>query len=195
MTDSYLIVGLGNFGREYEQTRHNIGFMAVNHLAHAWGISFHSVEHRAIVGKGSWNDCKLILAKPQTYMNASGEAVGALMRYYKLPPTQLLILYDDLDLPFGALRLRSEGGAGGHNGIKSVIQHVGRAFGRLRLGIGRPAGQLPPAAFVLQPFTAQEQLEVSLMLEASRRATATYLLSGLETAMSQHNYTPTDKQL
>jgi PTH1 family peptidyl-tRNA hydrolase len=129
-----LLVGLGNPGAEYAHTRHNIGFMALDHLANLWGVSWK--DERKF--QGSYGRGKLHLLKPTTYMNNSGQAVRKLMDWYKLTPPQVLVIYDDMDLPLGKLRLRSEGSAGGHNGMKSLIAHLGTShFPRLRLGIGR----------------------------------------------------------
>lgn len=182
-----LIVGLGNPGREHRGNRHNIGFMAVDRLAEAHQLPLGSVRHRAIVGTGHINERSVILAKPQTYMNRSGEAVSTLTRYYDIALEDLLVVYDELDLPFGVLRLRSKGGAGGHNGMRSIIQHLGQEFPRLRLGIGRPLGQMPPAAYVLQNFGAQDKPLLNELLDEAVRAIETFLLEGVELAMTRHN--------
>ena len=185
--DRYLIVGLGNPGREHQHHRHNLGFMVVDKLADAYGIPLNRVQNKALVGHGRITGRSVILAKPQTYMNRSGEAVGALVRYYKEPLSHLFVVYDELDLPLGTLRLREKGGAGGHNGMKSIIQHVGEAFPRLRLGVGRPPGQMPPAAYLLQDFGRDELPVVADMIEEAVRAIETYLNDGIDLAMSRHN--------
>lgn len=186
-TEKYLLVGLGNPGREHRANRHNIGFMALDRLAEAHGISLSRVQNRAIVGSGRIADRSVILAKPQTYMNASGEAVSALAKFYKIPPANVLVMYDELDIPFGTLRLREKGGAGGHNGMKSIIQHLGPEFPRLRLGIGRPPGRMPPAAYVLQDFGKADLPIVAEMLDEALRAVETYLRDGIALAMTRHN--------
>jgi PTH1 family peptidyl-tRNA hydrolase len=117
-----LIVGLGNPGREYASNRHNVGFMTAERWAAAHEIAFTKIQHHAIIAMGRSAERRIIVAKPQTYMNDSGRAVGALLRFYKIPAEQLLVIFDDLDLPFGVIRLRAEGGAGGHNGMRSIIQ-------------------------------------------------------------------------
>jgi PTH1 family peptidyl-tRNA hydrolase len=182
-----LIVGLGNPGREYRYNRHNIGFMAVERLAAAYTIHMSRVQNRAIVGSGTVADRPVILARPQTYMNRSGDAVGSLANYYKLEPADILVIYDELDLPFGTLRLRKSGGPGGHNGMRSIIQHLGQGFPRLRLGIGRPPGRMPPAAYVLQDFNPADRPIVDDMLDEAVRAVETFLRQGIDLAMTRHN--------
>lgn len=187
MTDRYLIVGLGNPGRKYRGNRHNIGFMAVDRLAQAHGIQGGKVQNKAIVADGRIAGKKVILAKPQTYMNASGDAVGPLASYYQIPHENILVIYDELDLPFGAIRLREKGGAGGHNGMKSIINHLGQDFPRMRLGIGRPPGQMPPHAYVLQDFRPEELPLLNDILDEAVRAVETWLQDGIQLAMSRHN--------
>ena len=133
MSDKYLIVGLGNPGRKYRGNRHNIGFMAVDLLANEYGISSKTTQNKAIVGNGRIQGKAVILAKPQTFMNSSGDSVGPLAKYFKIPNENILVIYDELDLPFGTIRLREKGGAGGHNGMKSIINHLGQDFARMRL--------------------------------------------------------------
>jgi PTH1 family peptidyl-tRNA hydrolase len=182
-----LLVGLGNPGRQYAGNRHNIGFMALNHLAERCGLSLSRVQFRSLVGNGRIMDQPVILAKPQTYMNRSGEAVGSLARFYKIIPANILVTYDELDLPFGSLRLRKKGGAGGHNGMRSIIQHIGNEFPRLRLGIGRPPGQMDPAAFVLQDFRGHELVVVERILEEAADAIESFIHDGIDLAMTWHN--------
>ena len=182
-----LIVGLGNPGREYRQNRHNIGFMCIDELAKTHGIQIGKARSRALMGEGQIAQTPVILVKPQTYMNNSGPAVQQLVRYFKIPLTHLLVVYDELDLPLGTLRLRQKGSAGGHNGMRSIIQHVGDDFPRLRLGIGRPPGQMPAAAYVLQNFNVSEQLTVDILLKEAASAVETFLSHGIQLAMSRHN--------
>jgi PTH1 family peptidyl-tRNA hydrolase len=142
-----LLVGLGNPGREYANTRHNIGFLCLDELARRHGAAFDKVHLRALIATVSLGAERVVLARPQTFMNLSGEAVGALLSWYKLPASDLIVVTDDMDLPFGRLRLRLKGSAGGHNGLKSIIESLGTLeFPRLRVGIGRPPGRQPPAA-------------------------------------------------
>ena len=185
--ERYLIVGLGNPGRAYAFNRHNVGFMAVDKLALRAGIDLRRVQNKAIVGSGRLADRPVILAKPQTFMNLSGEAVGALANYYRVPPAALLVIYDELDIPFGVIRLREKGGAGGHNGMRSIIQHMGNDFPRLRLGVGRPPGRMDAAAFVLQDFGRDELPLVSEMLTTAGDAVESFVRQGIDLTMSRFN--------
>ena len=185
--ERFLIVGLGNPGRKYRGNRHNIGFMALDALAAAYKIESSKVQNKAIVGNGRIQNQNVILAKPQTYMNSSGDAVGPLARYYKVPPENVLVIYDELDLPFGTIRLREKGGTGGHNGMKSIINHLGQDFPRVRLGIGRPPGQMPVPAYVLQDFGKDDLPLLDDVLAEAIRAIETYLREGIQLAMSRHN--------
>lgn len=158
MESFILIAGLGNPGPRYAQNRHNIGFQTLEELAKQHRLEFSRNEHHAATAHGTIGDYRVILAKPQTWMNDSGNAVGPLMHYYKIPVENLLVIYDDLDIPLGTLRFRPSGSSGGHRGIQSIIQHLStQTFGRLRLGIGRPPGRMDAAAYVLQDFSADEE--------------------------------------
>jgi len=185
--ERFLIVGLGNPGRAYAFNRHNVGFMAVDKLALRAGIDLRRVQSKAIVGSGRLAGRPVILAKPQTFMNLSGEAVGALANFCRVPPAAILVIYDELDIPFGVIRLREKGGAGGHNGMRSLIQHLGNDFPRLRLGIGRPPGRMDPAAFVLQDFGRDELPLVSEMLTRAGEAVESFVLNGIDLTMSRYN--------
>lgn len=188
-TEDYLIVGLGNPGREYRHNRHNIGFRSLDHLAKSWQISTNHVRSKALIGRGIWKDCHVILAKPQTFMNLSGQAVTLLLRYYHVPFERLLVIYDDLDFPLGTLRLRANGGSAGHKGVNSIIQQLGtNEFPRLRLGIGRPSGRMTIEKYVLEDFSPQEEELLPILLEHSRQAVETFLLEGIHTAMSKYNH-------
>jgi PTH1 family peptidyl-tRNA hydrolase len=190
-----LIVGLGNPGREYADNRHNVGFMTADRWVAAHALSFNKIQHHAIIAVGRTGERRIIVAKPQTYMNESGRAVGALLRFYKIPVEQLLVIFDDLDLPFGVIRLRPDGGAGGHNGMRSIIQQLGtHQFARLRIGIGRPPGRMDPAAFVLQDFNREEAAELDALLDRAGQAIDAFLTSGITAAMNQFNTnTPRDR--
>lgn len=185
--EKFLIVGLGNPGRKYRRNRHNIGFMAVDLVAEAGQIPLSGKEKQAKVGHGRIAGRRVILAQPQVFMNRSGDAVGPLADYYEVPTQNVLVIYDELDLPFGAIRLRAEGGSGGHNGMKSIINHLGNGFPRMRLGIGRPPGRMDPAAYVLQDFAEAERPLLQDVLEEAVRAVHTFLGDGIEMAMSRHN--------
>jgi PTH1 family peptidyl-tRNA hydrolase len=186
-----LIVGLGNPGREYASNRHNVGFMTADRWAAAHTFTFNKLQHHAIIAQGRRGEQRVIVAKPQTFMNASGRAAGALLRFYKIPVEQLLVIFDDLDLPFGAIRLRADGGAGGHNGMRSIIQQLGgNQFARLRIGIGRPPGRMDPAAFVLQDFNRDEAAELDALLDRAGQAIDMFLAAGITAAMNQFNTNP-----
>lgn len=186
-----LIVGLGNPGREYASHRHNVGFMIADRWVAAHALAFNKIQHHAIVAPGRSGQRRVIVAKPQTFMNDSGRAVGALLRFYKIPVENLLVIFDDLDLPFGAIRLRADGGAGGHNGMRSIIQQLGgNHFARLRIGIGRPPGRMDPAAFVLQDFGRDETAELDALLDRAGQAIDIFLAAGITAAMNQFNPTP-----
>ncbi|XP_076913702.1 peptidyl-tRNA hydrolase, mitochondrial-like isoform X1 [Bidens hawaiensis] len=162
----WLFVGLGNPGDKFKGTRHNVGFNMIDAFAESQGIAMDTVFCKAIFGKGMVDGVPVLLAKPQTYMNLSGESSGPLAAYYKLPLNRVVVFHDDMDLPCGVLRIQPRGGHGSHNGMKSVIHHFrgNREFVRLRIGIGKPPGQMDPKAFLLQKFnaTAQERINVGL---------------------------------
>ena len=184
----YLVVGLGNPGREHRETRHNIGFMVIDTLCKSLGVSLNRMQSKALVAAAQVGGHKVILAKPQTFMNLSGQAVSALMRFYKVPPDQLIVAHDDLDLPLGTLRLRPGGGSAGQRGIASIIQQLGtQDFPRLRLGIGRPPGSMNPASYVLQRFSNADHELLDLVLDRGASAVQIFVREGLDTAMNQYN--------
>lgn len=188
---TFLIVGLGNPGRAYRQTRHNIGFMLIDHLAKRLDLTFGRMQHKALVTTGHYQGQKIILAKPQTFMNNSGQAVGALMRFYKLSPGNLLIACDDVDLPFETLRLRPSGGSAGQKGMKSIIQHWGgQDFPRLRLGIDRPPGRMDTADYVLQKFTERDSEALTIFLSRAADAALSFVTAGIDAAMTTYNRIP-----
>ncbi|KAF7004782.1 hypothetical protein CFC21_019961 [Triticum aestivum] len=165
-TQPWLFIGLGNPGEKYQSTRHNVGFDMIDAFAESQNISLTKNHFKALFGEGMVDGIPVLLAKPQTYINLSGESAGALAAYYKLPLHRVVVAYDDTDLPCGVLRLQPKGGYGRHNGLKSVIYHFrkNREFGRLRVGIGRPPGQMDPKAFVLQKFnkTGRERIDSAI---------------------------------
>lgn len=190
MDDStpFLVVGLGNPGREYRETRHNIGFMVMDRLAETAGIKLTKVQSKAIIGIGRIGDQKVILAKPQTFMNLSGQAVTALMRFYKVEPTRLVVAHDDVDLPFGQIRMRPGGGSAGQKGIGSIIEKLGsQEFARLRMGVGRPPGQQDAASFVLQPFHSADRDFLPEFINRGADAIKSFMLEGIDTAMNRYN--------
>jgi len=190
LTERFVIVGLGNPGREYENTRHNIGFRAVNVIAAAHGLTFSKKQAKALIAEGTIADQKVTLVKPQTYMNLSGESVQGLMNFYKIPLSNLLVISDDMDIPTGTLRIREKGSGGGQKGLKSIIDHLGtQEFPRLRIGIGRPPGRMDPAAYVLQPFDKTDGVIIVETLDRVVRAVETWLREGITLMMTRHNGT------
>ena len=184
----YLLVGLGNPGREYRDSRHNAGFMIIDRLAADLGVKLTRVQNRALTGSGVIGGAKIVLAKPQTFMNLSGEAVSGLVRFYKIPHEKLLVIHDDIDLPFGVLRMRPGGGSAGQKGVQSIIERIGtQDFPRLRFGIGRPAGSKGGAGYVLNHFHAEEQKELPFLIDAAAAAVRVFVTDGLEAAMNRYN--------
>jgi len=188
MSERYLIIGLGNPGPEYAKTRHNIGFMVVEELARRWQLTFGKTTRKAQIAAGIGGGKRVLLAKPQTYMNESGQAVRRLVDFYQIELAQLIVIHDDLDLPLGALRLRSAGSAGGQKGVKSIIDHLGvPEFSRVRCGIGRPPGVMDPADYVLHPFSGDEAITARIVVEHAADAVETWLQEGIDLAMTRHN--------
>lgn len=186
--DMYLVAGLGNPGLEYRRTRHNIGFIAVEALAKEIGFSFKRMKFKAMIAEGHFEDKPLVLAKPLTYMNESGSAVSSLLRYFKIPCEHLLIIHDDLDLPLGTIRLRAAGGTSGQKGMTSIIEKLGtQNFPRMRLGIGRPPGQMEPADYVLQRFSKSEEELLKIVVTNAVEAAQSFLRDGLTSAMNRYN--------
>jgi len=184
----YLIVGLGNPGPRYHNNRHNVGFMVIDALADDAGIPIRRVEFRALVGKGVFQREPVLLAKPQTFMNDSGQAVAPLVRFYKIPNEKLLVVHDDLDLPFGTLRLRPQGGAGGQRGMGSIIAKLDtKDFARLRVGIGRPPGRMAPRDYVLHDFDPKEEEILPEVLRNAVDAIHRFVADGIEKAMNDFN--------
>jgi len=182
------VVGLGNPGLRYARNRHNVGFQIVDAFAAAHGLRFDRFQFKARIADGRLDDQRFLLIKPQNFMNLSGEAVRPLVSFYKIDLADLLVVYDDLDLPLGRLRLRPFGGAGGHNGMRSLIHHLGSdRFPRLRVGIGRPSGSMDPADYVLQDFTPDEEAVMALTRATAVQAIAVWLREGLDAAMNRFN--------
>jgi len=198
MEPMHLIVGLGNPGAEYAKTRHNAGFLLVEKLAEQWRSSWtNERKFQARVARAESAGKKVLLAEPQTFMNLSGETVGALVKSYQLPLGQLLVAVDDADLPLGEIRLRPGGSSGGHHGLESIEQHLGtREFARLRIGIGRRDGTREITNFVLGKFEAAETAVLGKILERAANQIECWLDAGLQKAMSQFNGTisPTENK-
>ena len=185
---TFLLIGLGNPGREYRDTRHNVGFMFIDRLIVRLNARGLKVQSKAVVTSAIYEDRKLILAKPQTYMNLSGQSAQGLLNFYKIPMENMLIAHDDLDIPFGTIRIRPKGGPGGQGGMASTINQLGtKDFPRLRIGIGRPPGRMDPAAFVLQDFTREELKVLSEIIDRAADAALTFVLEGLNKAMNKYN--------
>ena len=185
----WLIVGLGNPGPKYVETRHNAGWHLLDMIVRDYGnFRFNEKRSKGIIARGELAGVKTALLKPQTYMNLSGKAVAPIARFYKVPPERILVAFDDVDLPTATLRLRPKGGAGGHKGMQSIIQHLGtNEFPRLRLGIGRPPGRMPVEAYVLQKFRPDEWGEMQVTYQQGIEAIKTVLTNGLNIAMNQFN--------
>jgi len=184
----YILIGLGNPGHQYTGTRHNVGFVLIDRLAIRLQARGMRLQSDALVTTAQYEGHKILLAKPQTYMNLSGRSVQGLARFYKTPLEYLLVAYDDLDLPLGALRLRPGGGPGGQKGVASTIETLGsKDFSRLRIGIGRPPGKMDPAAYVLQEFSGHELEVISETLDWAVDAALTFVREGIESAMNRFN--------
>lgn len=187
-SNTFLLIGLGNPGREYKDNRHNVGFMLMDRLAVRLEARGMKLQSKAIVTNALYEDRKLILAKPQTYMNLSGHSVQGLVHFYKLPVENILVAHDDLDLPFGTLRIRPGGGPGGQKGVASAIEHLGtKDFPRLRMGIGRPPGRMDPADYVLQNFSKDEASALPEILDRAEQAVLEFIRNGLDSAMNKFN--------
>lgn len=184
----YIVAGLGNPGKEYENTRHNAGFMVMDALADKLGADISEKKHKALCGRAVIGGEKVILLKPQTFMNLSGESIRAAADYYKVDPDHILVIYDDISLEPGQLRLRSKGSAGGHNGIKSIIAHLGtQEFPRVKVGVGAKPPRMDLAAYVLAKLS---QGEKKVMEEAAAEASAAVediITVGMDRAMNMHN--------
>ena len=184
----YLIVGLGNPGPEYKFNRHNVGFMVADELAKQLGETFGRMQSNAMVAQAKRGEQRIVLAKPRTYMNRSGSAVGGLVRFYKTPLDRLLVIYDDVDLPFETLRMRGEGSSGGQNGMKSIIENLGsQEFARLRVGVSRPKGRMRTPDHVLQDFSRAEQQDLPFLLGKAADAALAFVDDGLVSAMNKYN--------
>lgn len=185
----YIIVGLGNPTRQYEHTRHNIGFDAIDFMIDKYRISYSGIKHRAMYGKGLVAGQKVIVAKPVTYMNLSGEAVRQLVEYYKIDPeSELIVIYDDISLAPGQLRIRRKGSAGGHNGMKSIISELGtQNFIRIKLGVGEKPKDWDLADYVLSHFSKEERTLVEEAIERCAQAVTLILEDEIDTAMNACN--------
>lgn len=185
----FVIAGLGNPTKEYNNTRHNAGFKSIDALADKYGISVAEKKHKALIGKGTIEGQKVLLVKPQTYMNASGESLREVMDYYKIDPEEdLVVIFDDVSLQPGQLRIRAKGSAGGHNGIKSIIAHLGtQNFARVKVGVGEKPPRMDLADYVLGRFTAEEQKIMNEAFKDAADAAILMLQGKTEQAMNLYN--------
>ncbi len=184
-TASYLIVGLGNPGKQYRRNRHNVGFMLLDKLAEDLQIEFSRKKSKAAFSECLLDGKQVYLAKPQTFMNDSGRSVAPLARFFRIPESQLLVVYDELDLPTGSIRIRPAGGSGGHRGMRSIIQESGtQEFPRMRIGIGRPPGRMEPADYVLQDFSSDEWIDFPLVLDRGVACVRIFIHEGIQAAMT-----------
>ena len=183
-----IIVGLGNPTREYAGTRHNVGFSVIYNISDAYNIPVETKKHKALIGKGVIEGEKVVLAMPQTYMNLSGESVRELMDFYKCDLSDLIVIYDDISLDVGKLRIRAKGSAGGHNGIKNIIAHLGtQEFARIKIGVGEKPAKMDLADYVLSRFGAEEQKVMDEAFGEAAEAAVMMMTTGAERAMNHYN--------
>lgn len=184
----YLIAGFGNPGREYRNTRHNVGFKVIDSLVSEFNTKLTKVQFKAMIGSAELDNAHIILAKPQTFMNLSGQAVASLIRFYKIPLDHVIVAHDDIDLPLGTIRIRPGGGSGGQKGLASTIEKLGtQDFPRMRIGIGRPSGSQEAAGYVLQEFSSADAKVLIDVLPTAVQAMRTFISDGLEAAMTRFN--------
>ncbi len=184
----YIIVGLGNPGKQYEATRHNVGFIAIDEIAKRLSIRMDRLKFKAVVGEGRIGAEKIVLAKPQTFMNLSGQSVVELMNYYKVPPENLIVIYDDIDIEVGQIRIRHKGSAGTHNGMKNIIYLLGfDDFPRIRIGVSKPRPQQDLASFVLSKFDKSEIEPMIQSIETAASAAIEAVETTVDIAMNKYN--------
>ncbi|CAO2185500.1 unnamed protein product [Urochloa humidicola] len=185
----WLIAGLGNPGNKYYGTRHNAGFEMVDTISREEGITMNTIQSKSLLGVGSIGEVPVLLVKPQSYMNYSGEAIGPLAAYYQVPLRHILLVYDDMSLPNGVLRIQRKGGHGRHNGLQNVIEHLDgrREFPRLSIGIGSPPGKMDTRAFLLQKFSSEERVQIDTALEQGVDAVRTLVLKGFSGSIERFN--------
>ncbi|MCD8371142.1 MAG: aminoacyl-tRNA hydrolase [Clostridiales bacterium] len=184
----YLIAGLGNPSKEYDKTRHNVGFHVIDALADRYGIDVSERKCNGLLGRGRIEEQKVILVKPLTFMNASGECLRAVVDYYRIEPEQVIVIFDDISLEPGQLRIRMKGSAGGHNGVKSIIAHLGtQEFPRIKVGIGAKPPRMDLADYVLSRFSAEEQKRMDEAFGEAAEAVSVMLTDGAERAMNRYN--------
>lgn len=183
----YVIVGLGNPGKKYENTRHNIGFITIDYLADELGIKVNKLKHKALVGDGKISGQKVLLVKPQTFMNLSGESVREIVSYYKIKMSELIVIYDDIDIDKGAVRIRKKGSAGTHNGMRSIIYNLGDDnFPRVRIGIGKEE-KIPLVNYVVGGFSKEEVKTMENAVEKAAKGVMSIVGDGIDLAMNKYN--------
>lgn len=183
----YLIAGLGNPGRKYAQTRHNMGFITIDYMADELGVKVNRLKHRAKVGEFLLSGHKVMLAKPQTFMNLSGESVGEIVNFYKIEPDHVIVIYDDMDIPTGSIRIRKKGSAGSHNGMKSVVSHIGTdEFPRIRIGIGAHEGT-DAVDYVIGGFSKEDKEPLEHAVMNAAKAAEKIITDGIDKAMNMYN--------
>ena len=188
--ERYLIVGLGNPGQTYARQRHNVGFMTLDAISCKHNVIFTNHKSKSMIATLRLNNMNVILSKPQTFMNLSGQSVQELVRYYNIQPDNILVIFDDLDLPIGDIRIRKSGGSSGHKGMQSVITLLGtNTIPRLRLGIGRPPANVNPKDYVLKPFSEQLKSLMNCLIPKVIEAVESFVIDGINTSMSNYNYT------
>lgn len=185
----YLIVGLGNPGQAYARQRHNVGFITLDAISRKHNVAFKKHKSKSLIATLQLNNMSVILSKPQTFMNLSGQSVQELVRYYDIQLDKILVIFDDLDLPIGDIRIRKSGGSSGHRGMQSVITLLGTdTIPRLRLGIGRPPPIVDPKDYVLRPFTEKQKQLIDSLIPKTIEAVESFVVDGVHTAMSNYNY-------
>lgn len=187
----YIIAGLGNPGKEYTGTRHNVGYEALDCLAEKYNVKLNKLKFNSVYGETTINGEKVMLVKPVTYMNRSGIAIDEIMKFYKIPAENLIVIYDDIDIPVGTLRIRPNGSPGTHNGMRSIIQHVGTNFPRIRIGIGRNP-QMDLADYVLQRFSKDDAEKIHPIVEKAVEAAIEIIESNVDMAMQKYNIKTVD---
>lgn len=190
----YIVVGLGNPGRDYSNTRHNVGFKAIDELGERNGIKVNKIKFKSIFGEGFIGREKVLLVKPQTYMNNSGISVRDIVQFYKIPLENLIVIVDDIDIDFASIRIRSKGSAGSHNGLKSIIYHlIDENFPRVKIGIGEKGNYNDLADFVLSKFTQEEIPYMVDAIKTAAESVETIIQDGINTAMNKYNINRTNK--
>ena len=183
-----VVVGLGNPGREYQDTRHNVGFAVIDEIAKRYSADVTSVKFKSLYTDIRIKNSKVLLVKPTTYMNNSGQALREVMDFYKLDPSDILVIYDDIDIPIGKIRVRKKGSSGSHNGLRSIVKHLGsEEFPRIRVGIGRPDERISLTNYVLGKFSEDERIDINKAIKNSADAVESLIDVGIDNTMNKYN--------